>query len=303
MAHHHHHHGEHDHGHSHSHSHDAGHIETAARAYWQRIAPAPRALGGLDELAVRLCMAQGAHHPSAAPRQGLYFSADETQIALSVVCDQLSNNLSAPFESVPLRAIESVDLKTRIPRARDMMRAGSIAAANAMRDGAKLLLIAINQYPVEQAAALFNLLSDTPLNDAAACFASGKFNLENGEIMRSTLEAHQGNPVAALAQIGNAELLAAAGAVLQAGSHGTAILFDGLHAVLAGAAAAKIDASVKHSMFAAATGAQSNALWNLNISPVFASPDSMEIGVGALLALQRIDLASELMNKTGSSGK
>lgn len=295
MTHLHHHHGHHHHGHSHSR--DVEHIESAARAHWDGIAPSPRRLGGLDELSVRLCMAQGAHHPHAAPRCGLFFTEGNSQNDSEIGFPHLSELMNAPFEMVSIQSLGSVEENKRMLLARDLMKVGSKAAADAMKRGAKVLLIAVHPYPLELQVALLGLWGDMSTSYVSSQFFVEEINRNKSETLRQSLEDQYDNPVAVFAQIGSAELLAAMGAVLQAGSHGTAIVFDGLHVALAGAAAARIDASVKHSMFCAVNDAQCEAAMKLNMAPVSIGLDATEPTAASLLALQRLDLAANLMNR------
>lgn len=284
------------HHHGHSHSHDIGHIESAARTQWEKIAPAPRSLAGFDELAVRLCMAQAAHRPCAKPAAGLHFNAEISASAISASRNALSTALQVPYEVVALQPVPGNETLS-LPNARAAMKAGSTAASLVMKEGAKVVLLSMNPFPKENAAALLSWLFEIDIEKAVACFcrAPDDAAINNAVQVKNSIEQRQ-NPVAGFAAFGNIELLAITGAVLQAGSHGRAVLFDGLASALGGAAAAKIDPSVKHSMFAAADEKQRDALIGLEITPVFTNPGGA--GVGALLALHQLGLAADLMNNT-----
>ncbi len=286
MAHHH-------HGHSHSHSHTVEHIEEAARRLWGHCASL-RLIGGLDELAIRLCMAQAAHHPHTRPRAGVLFTADGSVTELHPSRAALSSVLSAPFELTLLGpGQEPVNMKT----ARDVMKIGSTVASVVMKGGAKVVLASMNPYRREQAAALLCWLADMEPAEALSWFGDEINQEMKANTIARTKSMKNPNPIGLLAALGNAELLAIAGMVLQAGSHGRAIVFDNLSAALAGVVAARVDPSVKHSMFCASFNKTKRVIQQLGVTPVCIQPSECDTGIGAMLALHQLDLAADLMNE------
>ena len=307
MSHHHHSHS-HPHNHAeehHSHDHDSGHFAAAAKKH---LAEAGGGFGRLGELAVRLCSIMQDHQPET-----------QLRLLLQFINIDAEDNEDAPSEFIKdrialLQDTHQTDGIIIENNRRDVFQKISIAeASNHMKNGAKTAADSMRVYKMFIAAAPGENSRHSAFILACLLFdkipGAGPQGEEFAERFPDTLmqqakdllEIHRKNrltPVALLAECGDESLASMVGAILQAGSHGTAILLDGLASSVAAALACAMDASVASSLIATHITKEPGhreMLQFLGLEPILDLGIANGNCIGALLSLPVIDTAANLL--------